>query len=697
MSSGTFVSDGVVLKSNQTLIGAGRGKTIIQLEPNAGAYTLTNSDTVSGNINITVRGVTLDGNRSNQASLFDFGQCVFFQRMTGLTMEDITIKNPVKFGLHVTGSSRVILRDGYFDYPSPTPFQNMDGIHLNACHDVLVENWIGYTGDDFICVASTENGGETAPVAWASGPSYNVTVRNITGVGADSGVRIYDGAGDDPVDPSGKFGVYNVLFDGIHGTFKIRAIMLSASDLNVNTHSITFRNITCDLIDDNARFVSIVTPIKDVLFDDVRLTPSQSGRFLGFGTSTFADASTATGSAETITISNFVFNTTNKNFYAVDLGFVGVISKELNFVTGSQISTTNLTQTNLVIGGGGSSLDACNVINCYGEKTQYVFEFNNVDGAVSLGTIKVIGSSFNANSQNDAVFFKWFGTNQDLGRLEIINSEILGFGASFFTPSTGGIVHDYLEVGSRLTSVSVDYVMPGGLGGSGNTIRFRSQTAKIDYLSKVTPATGDRARTTQIASFTAEPYEYDGSSWHSLSNKANAVNSALTGTTTAQTITATGTITSASGMQATGPSGSPRGFIFYESGANTGVRELGFLQYQTPAFGPVKWATVKAGAFDDSFTVEIPNLTTGTTGNAGTATALATARTINGVSFDGTANITVPGKSVPVTVATLPVSPAAGDWAAVTDALAPTYGATVVGGGAVATPVWYDGTNWTCR
>lgn len=85
------------------------------------------------------------------------------------------------------------------------------------------------------------------------------------------------------------------------------------------------------------------------------------------------------------------------------------------------------------------------------------------------------------------------------------------------------------------------------------------------------------------------------------------------------------------------------------------------------------------------------------TGNAGTATVLQTARTINGVSFNGSANVTIPSKTPPVTVATLPASPTTGDWSAVTDALAPTYGAPVVGGGAISTVVWYDGTNWTCR
>lgn len=49
------------------------------------------------------------------------------------------------------------------------------------------------------------------------------------------------------------------------------------------------------------------------------------------------------------------------------------------------------------------------------------------------------------------------------------------------------------------------------------------------------------------------------------------------------------------------------------------------------------------------------------------------------------------------TVATLPTVGTAGRLAAVADALGPTYGVAVTGGGAVNTPTYDDGTNWTCR
>lgn len=48
------------------------------------------------------------------------------------------------------------------------------------------------------------------------------------------------------------------------------------------------------------------------------------------------------------------------------------------------------------------------------------------------------------------------------------------------------------------------------------------------------------------------------------------------------------------------------------------------------------------------------------------------------------------------TVATLPTG-VTGLMVYVTDALSPTYNATVVGGGAIVVPVFYNGTNWTCH
>ena len=61
----------------------------------------------------------------------------------------------------------------------------------------------------------------------------------------------------------------------------------------------------------------------------------------------------------------------------------------------------------------------------------------------------------------------------------------------------------------------------------------------------------------------------------------------------------------------------------------------------------------------------------------------------------GAGNLSVSGtiKTQGYTVATLPTG-VTGARAYVTNALAPSYGATVVGGGAITIPVFYNGTNW---
>ena len=68
------------------------------------------------------------------------------------------------------------------------------------------------------------------------------------------------------------------------------------------------------------------------------------------------------------------------------------------------------------------------------------------------------------------------------------------------------------------------------------------------------------------------------------------------------------------------------------------------------------------------------------------------------IKWNTSGNVTVAGTfgMKGYTVGTLPAG-VTGAWAYVTDASGPTYGATVVGGGSVVTPVFYNGSNWTCR
>lgn len=71
-------------------------------------------------------------------------------------------------------------------------------------------------------------------------------------------------------------------------------------------------------------------------------------------------------------------------------------------------------------------------------------------------------------------------------------------------------------------------------------------------------------------------------------------------------------------------------------------------------------------------------------GGTGTPASTTTRLTILGGSLNKAA----------YTVATLPAAPATGDEARVTNALSPVFGSTVVGGGTVNVPVFFNGTNW---
>lgn len=127
------------------------------------------------------------------------------------------------------------------------------------------------------------------------------------------------------------------------------------------------------------------------------------------------------------------------------------------------------------------------------------------------------------------------------------------------------------------------------------------------------------------------------------------------------------------------------------------------LLYQNPATATVSAShtTVGANLSGEAFHKTPAGTVTyfaTTTGNVATATALQTARTINGTSFNGTANITVVANAgvllVGSTVAGLPAVPAEGMLYYATDLAPPTYGAIAVGGGSVKRQVFYDGTNW---
>jgi hypothetical protein len=103
-----------------------------------------------------------------------------------------------------------------------------------------------------------------------------------------------------------------------------------------------------------------------------------------------------------------------------------------------------------------------------------------------------------------------------------------------------------------------------------------------------------------------------------------------------------------------------------------------------------------ATAGDSYLDFRLANTTTGETDTTNANTAKMRLYNNGNASFGGTVSApTFTGiiRLKGYTVTTLPTG-TIGDTAYVTDALAPTFLATIVGGGAIVTPVFYNGTNW---
>lgn len=114
-------------------------------------------------------------------------------------------------------------------------------------------------------------------------------------------------------------------------------------------------------------------------------------------------------------------------------------------------------------------------------------------------------------------------------------------------------------------------------------------------------------------------------------SSTNGTVTSVSGTGTVSGLTLSGTVTS-SGNLTLGGTLAVTASNFASQTANT------FLAAPNGAAGTPTFRTIAAE--------DVPTLNQNTTGNAATATKLATARTINGVSFDGTANINIATKLV---------------------------------------------------
>lgn len=162
------------------------------------------------------------------------GVCMRFCRIKNFIIKNITLKNPVNFGVQMAHIEQFTVEDIIFDYKTGAPkLWNLDGVHIEGhCRHGLVRNLKGTTHDDLLAITADDG---------LYGPIDNIVVDGIYADHAHSAVRILShGVPIKNITISNIFGSYYVYCVGItkyHGGEDERGVMknIIIKDLSVGS------------------------------------------------------------------------------------------------------------------------------------------------------------------------------------------------------------------------------------------------------------------------------------------------------------------------------------------------------------------------------------------------------------------------------------------------------------------------------
>lgn len=146
---------GILLKSNLTIVGAGKYNTILRSLPSAD-IDMFNTDRTSPQVNISISNITLDGNEQNRTGTVLAGFNLWVYGVTNLEIENVLSINTGSWGLRIQECNYVDLKGIRCNHSAES---NSDGIHFVDTSNVVGTNIDIYTeGDDaFIIEANTKD------------------------------------------------------------------------------------------------------------------------------------------------------------------------------------------------------------------------------------------------------------------------------------------------------------------------------------------------------------------------------------------------------------------------------------------------------------------------------------------------------------------------------------------------------------
>jgi len=141
------------------------------------------------------------------------GKLIRFAHVDRITLQKMTVRNPVSYGIQIADTYGFVVRDLFFDYN--WHFGTTDGVHINGpAYDGVIENLCGTTNDDMVALTTYDE-----PHAEVTrGPIENVYIHNLSARNGFSGVRLLSGENDP---------MRAVHIDGIYGTYRHHAVVIS--------------------------------------------------------------------------------------------------------------------------------------------------------------------------------------------------------------------------------------------------------------------------------------------------------------------------------------------------------------------------------------------------------------------------------------------------------------------------------------
>lgn len=162
------------------------------------------------------------------------GICMRFCRIKNFIIKNITLKNPVIFGIQMAHIEQFTVENIIFDYKTGAPkLWNLDGVHIEGyCRHGVIRNLKGTTHDDLVAITADDG---------LYGPIENILVDGIFADHAHSAVRILShGLPIKNVKISNIFGSYYVYCVGItkyHGGDDERGVIknIIIEDISVSS------------------------------------------------------------------------------------------------------------------------------------------------------------------------------------------------------------------------------------------------------------------------------------------------------------------------------------------------------------------------------------------------------------------------------------------------------------------------------